>query len=145
MERWWGPPVKRHFGVALDAGRRGLPQADALLVALAGDAAQPAIARATALALLRAPSEPDAARALAAGLRDPDPLLRLGALEASERVDPRSRSVLVKPLLRDPLLAVRSEAARVLARAPRSAGRSRARWPSIARPSSPRRSGPPPT
>jgi len=111
---WWGAPGEPHFGLALDAGRRGLPGADAALVALAGDARQPAIARATALTLLRAPSEPASAHALAAGLRDPDPLLRLGALLAASRVDPRSRMVLVKPLLGDPLRAVRIEAARVL-------------------------------
>ena len=119
--RWWGAPDPRHYGVALHAGRRGLPGADALLVALSEDETQPAIARATALALLRAPSETAAARALAAGLGHGDPLLRLGALEASERIDPHSRRVLVKPLLRDPLLAVRSEAARVLADVPPAA------------------------
>jgi tetratricopeptide (TPR) repeat protein len=119
--RWWGAPASTHFGVALHAGRRGLPQADALLVTLAADATLPAIARATALSLLRAPSEPEAASALAAGLRHADPLLRLGALEASERVDPHSRRVLVKPLLRDPVRAVRSEAARLLADVPPAA------------------------
>jgi len=119
--RWWGAPETTHFGVAIHAGRRGLPQADARLVALAGDSAQPAIARGTALALLRDPSQSAAASALAAGLRDADPLVRLGALELSERVDPRSRGVLVKPLLRDPLRAVRIEAARVLVDAPTEA------------------------
>ncbi|MGI9590771.1 MAG: tetratricopeptide repeat protein, partial [Myxococcota bacterium] len=81
-------------------------------------AEQPAIARASALALLRDPSQPAAAHALAAGLRSEDPLLRLGALEASTRVDPFSRGVLVKPLLSDPLRALRIEAARALADLP---------------------------
>jgi tetratricopeptide (TPR) repeat protein len=119
--RWWGAPETTHFGVAIHAGRRGLPQADARLVALAGDSAQPAIARGTALALLRDPSQSAAASALATGLRDADPLVRLGALDLSERIDPRSRGVLVKPLLRDPLRAIRIEAARVLVDAPTEA------------------------
>src|SRR5262249_38939425 len=51
--RWYGPssPSRRaHFAPALDAGRRGLLTASKDLAALVSDPAQPAIARATALA-----------------------------------------------------------------------------------------------
>ena len=44
---------RSHFALALDAGRRGLPVAERRLATLASDADQPAIARATALGLLR--------------------------------------------------------------------------------------------
>ena len=53
--RWYGAssPVRQpHFAAALDAGRRGLLSAEKALAALATDASQPGIARATALALL---------------------------------------------------------------------------------------------
>jgi predicted CXXCH cytochrome family protein len=120
VARWFpgGRSTAPHYGSALHAGRERQPGAEAALVALARDAAQPAIARATALALLAAPDLPAANAAIRRGLRDPDPLVRLGALAAAPSVEPAARLAAVKPLLRDPLLAVRIDAARVLAEVP---------------------------
>ncbi|MEN8162231.1 MAG: tetratricopeptide repeat protein, partial [Myxococcota bacterium] len=56
--------------------------------------------------------------AIAQGLRAPDALLRLGALEASRTLAPAARATLVAPLLDDPRLAVRLDAARTLADVP---------------------------
>ena len=113
----WFPKGRRgtpHYGEALAAGRRGAAGADRALAALAADTAQPAVARATALSLLAAPP----AEAVQRGAADADPLVRLGALEAARRVEPAARLAAVQPLLRDPALAVRIEAARVLADVP---------------------------
>jgi len=113
----WFPKGRRgtpHYGEALAAGRRGAPGADRALAALAADTAQPGVARATALSLLAAPP----AEAVQRGAGDADPLVRLGALEAAQRVEPAARLAAVQPLLRDPTLAVRIEAARVLADVP---------------------------
>ena len=109
----WFPDGRRgspHYGEAIAAGRRGAPGADRALAALAADPEAPAIARATALSLLERPDAAAVARAAA----DPEPLLRLGAVEAAARLAPAQRLAAVGPLLRDPRLAVRSEAARVL-------------------------------
>jgi predicted CXXCH cytochrome family protein len=119
VARWFpdGRHRRPHYGLALDAGRRQQPGADAALAAVVSDPAQPAIVRASALALLQPRSE--AARtALRAGLGDPDPLVRLGALEAVPGLGPAVRKVWVAPLLRDPVRAVRIEAGRALADLP---------------------------
>jgi len=114
---WYGPAVSRraHFGDTLQAGRTGAPDADARLLALATDAEQPGIARATALSLLRDP--PDAARLerLHPLLKDPDDLVRAAALGVLDQADLRTRMELAWPLLEDAVLAVRVEAARILA------------------------------
>jgi Flp pilus assembly protein TadD len=116
VARWFpaGRSGAPQYGQALAAGRRGLPGADAALTALAADPAQPAIARATALELLAEP----APAAVRRGAADPDPLVRLGALEAAPALAPAARLDAVVSLLRDPRLAVRIEAARVLAGVP---------------------------
>ena len=120
VKRWFpsGRNLAPHYGTALHAGRERLPGAEAALVALAGDTAQPAIARATALTLLAAPDLPATALAIRRGLADPDPLVRLGALAAAPGVEPATRLAAVKPLLDDALRAVRIDAARVLADVP---------------------------
>jgi predicted CXXCH cytochrome family protein len=117
-----------HYGEALRAGRRRLPGAAARLAALAADPAAPALVRATALALLaEQPGADGPAPAVRAALADADPLVRLGAVEAAERLPPALRVAAAAPLLRDPLLAVRAEAGRLLADAPAEL------WPTGAR------------
>ncbi len=120
LARWFpeGRAGSTHFGVALDAGQRGLPGAERALLGVADDRSQPAIVRATALALLASQGGPGSADAVRRGLTDPDPLVRLGALEAAEGFEPAARLAAARPLLRDPLRALRIEAARLLADVP---------------------------
>src|SRR5271166_2171776 len=86
----------------------------------AQDPAAPAIARATAL--LELGSRPSAAvqAEIERGLRDPDPMVRLGALRAMERLPMDVRWTNAKAALADPVRAVRMEAATVLADVPLS-------------------------
>src|SRR5579859_1378335 len=49
------------------------------------------------------------------GLRDPDPMVRQGALRLLDAVSPAERIPLAMPLLSDPIRAVRIAAARTLA------------------------------
>ena len=117
--RWW--PARAalpHWAEALHAGRARLPGAERALAALAGDAAQPAVVRATALRLLRDADPPPPREALERAAGDAEPLVRMAAAEASEALEPQGRLAVAKPLLRDPLLGVRLEAARVLAGVP---------------------------
>jgi Tfp pilus assembly protein PilF len=118
-----------HFAEAFHAAADALPGAEAALVAVARDPALPAIVRATALTRIAAPDLPAGASAVRAGLADAEPLVRLGALEAARGLEPGARLAALLPLLADPLLAVRIEAARALAEVPpqlwRPADRSR--------------------
>ncbi|HWM90847.1 MAG TPA: tetratricopeptide repeat protein [Thermoanaerobaculia bacterium] len=107
VERWYGARDP-HWGEAIHAGRTGQPGAEPALAAVASDPEVPAIARATALSLLR--SEPS----LAIGLQDPDPLVRLGAILGTGSLEPEARLRLTSPLLIDPVRGVRIEAARIL-------------------------------
>ncbi len=104
-----------HFGLALYAGRRGEPGAAQALLRVARQASLPAIARATALVELRRyPGQPTF-EAFARALGDDDPLLRRVAIESLEQLPPPLKLEAIAPLLDDPVLGVRIEAARVLA------------------------------
>jgi Flp pilus assembly protein TadD len=115
---WNGAPIgERHFAQALEAGRRGLPGAASELAALTRASDLPAIVRATAVRELAALSgaDPAVAPALLAALEDEDALVRMAAAGAAEALAPADRQVGLLPLLRDPVRAVRVEAAYVLA------------------------------
>jgi tetratricopeptide (TPR) repeat protein len=82
---------------------------------VARDGDQPAIARASALRSLG----PAALEVVRAGLKDGDPMLRSASVSALESADPTLNVELLAPLLDDPVRAVRMDAARALAGAPR--------------------------
>jgi predicted CXXCH cytochrome family protein len=122
-----GRVIRPHFARALDAGRRGRLDAEARLATLVTDLEQPPIARATGLALLGDFLTPASIPAVEVGLRDADPLVRVAAIGAAERL-PRERVAdLVAPGLTDPVRAVRVVAARALAGVGRSLGPERQR------------------
>lgn len=110
-----------HFAEALHAARGYAAGADAALVRAATDAEVPAIARATALELLARWPGPEAFGAVQAALDDPDALVRRAAVAWLDVAPPPAKAPLAAPHLRDPMRAVRIEAARVLAGAPPTA------------------------
>ena len=120
---WYGPGRRQeaHYGLAIDAGRRGAPGAAAGLDALVRDSTESAIVRATALSLLV--RYPGASRLslFGAALSDPDPQVRRAALAGYGPMSPTERAPGIGPLLGDPVRAVRIEAARMLVGAPASA------------------------
>lgn len=118
--RWYGEGRRKepHFGEALHAARSGAAGAGAALAAIADDDAQPAIARATAVRELAPWLSPESLPVVERGVRDADPLVRLGAAEAAQGVPPEQRVALLAPLLRDPVRAVRIEAAHALTEVP---------------------------
>ena len=120
VSKWYGPNRRQeaHFVEAIDAGRRGLPNAEKLLAALITDSTKPAIARATALSLLPQYLTPSALPAVQSSLGDSDALVRGQAVRALEPLSPQERVRLAAPLLADPVLSVRIEAARLLAGTP---------------------------
>ncbi len=108
-------PGPEPFADAIAGGRAGRPEAEAGLLALAGDGARPAIVRATAVVLLGGYGSAAAAEAVGLAVVDPDPLVRAAATEGAAALAPVDRWALLAPLLDDSLRAVRVATARVLA------------------------------
>ncbi len=115
IEQRFGKQRPPHFAATLAAARDNAVDVSAALLQLAGAKDQPAIVRATAYSLVDAAGEPAAIQQLETGLQDNDPLVRIGAARATERLDINLRWQLLAPLVSDPLRAVRGEAARLLA------------------------------
>ena len=118
VTRWYGAQGRQepHYGETIAAGRQGEPDAAPRLIELSGDTEQPTIVRATALELLRDYGTAGVS-AMVGAARDDDPLVRATAVSGLEPLPPEERIPTVSPLLRDPVRAVRIQAARVLASA----------------------------
>ena len=112
---WSDTPPRSHFASAFAAGRAGDRTAEPHLAAVAADADQPAIVRATALELLRPLGRRAGIAAARAALDDPHPLVRAAAAGGLEPLPLPTRRAALEPLLADPVRAVRVEAARALA------------------------------
>ncbi|MCP3917350.1 MAG: tetratricopeptide repeat protein [bacterium] len=120
VEAWYGPSTDRalHYGEVFAAARAGEPSATRALAALALDVDRPGIVRATALDLLQERLDVASLPAVGAGLRDADGIVRAAALRLLAVVPQQQRLQLALPLLNDPLLSVRVEAASVVADLP---------------------------
>jgi tetratricopeptide (TPR) repeat protein len=110
-----------HFAEALHAARESTADAETQLIGVASNPEIAPIVRATALAELSYFLSPGSLPVVEESLRDPEPLVRLAALTASEGADPATRMQLAMPLLDDEVRAVRVEAARILSPIPREA------------------------
>lgn len=111
----WGVQKPFHYGEALHAATTWQADAPALLQRVINDDTQPAIVRASALPFLAQSLDASTLLAVERALRDPSPLVRRGALEALDGTDPAVQVALAGPLIQDPVLTVRAEAARLLA------------------------------
>lgn len=118
------PPGQQGFAEALHAGNRTAADARDALIATAEDRREPAIGRASALALLARYPDARTLAVLRKSLDDIDPLVRGAAVEALAGAPPDVRAQLLFRMLADPVLAVRIAAARELAGVP--AGRASA-------------------
>lgn len=117
ITKWHGTGrrQKTHYGEAIHAGRQGGVNAEQLLITLAKNHSQPAIARATAASLMQGYISPVTVPVLNTLLHDPDPLVRVSALDAVDALPPQNKARLARHLLTDVVRVVRIEAARVLA------------------------------
>jgi tetratricopeptide (TPR) repeat protein len=111
----FGPDPAPHFASVFAAARVARPDAEIELAAIGEDPVQPPIVRATAMSLMVGYQRGATSFALEKGLRDPSPLVRIGALRGAARWEPARRWRKCKHLLDDQYLAVRTEAARILA------------------------------
>jgi len=85
---WFGPDRKgfQAFGPAFHAERTNQADAATLLAGVAADGNAPAIARASALAELGPFLSPSTAGLARTALADPDPMVRIGALDMLDNV-----------------------------------------------------------
>jgi predicted CXXCH cytochrome family protein len=120
IEDWFGSARKgfQNYADAFHAAWTDTPDAATLLATVARDNNAPAFARASALTELNSylsPSNIDLARK---GLSDPDPMVRIGALDMLQDVPAAQLWPLVSPLLSDPSRGVRLKAVALLAGIP---------------------------
>ena len=120
IRKWKPQPGQGHqkFAEALYAGGRTTADARAKLMTVIDDAKQPAIARASAFALLARYPGPLTTDALRKALDDPDPLVRGAAVETLGAAAAGVRAQLLFRMLADPVRSVRIAAARVLVSVP---------------------------
>ena len=116
--KWYGETSKPHYGTVIAAAREHRPEARNPLLQLAADHLRPAIVRATALDLLWAYPGEDTAKLYVESLVDEDALIRRTAVNRIGIADPKRMVRLLAPMLNDPVLAVREEAASRLAAVP---------------------------
>jgi predicted CXXCH cytochrome family protein len=120
VEGWFGPDRKgsQTYGAAFHAARTNQADAATLLAAVAADGNAPAIARASALAELGPFLSPSTIGLARTGLADPDPTVRIGALDMLNNAPVAQLWPLVSPLLSDPVRGVRIRAVSLLAAVP---------------------------
>lgn len=108
-----------HYGEILAAARNHDSTAETALANLINDNSVPTMIRATALNALNQYGT-DMLNLSLSALHDQDPLIRHASLSSLEKLPLNERVASITPLLSDPMLAVRMEAARLLAGAPLS-------------------------
>jgi predicted CXXCH cytochrome family protein len=120
IERWYGASRKgfQHYAEAFNAAWTDQPDAAGALAAVAGDGATPAFVRASALAELAPHLSAATVAAARTALADPDPMVRIGALDMLEGAPPAQLWPLVAPRLTDSSRGVRIRAASLLAAVP---------------------------
>jgi len=121
-ETWYGKPEgPLHFAHAIAAGRQGKPEGENLLADVVRRKDHRAAVRASAISLLSRYGSGEARFRASEGLDDPDELVRAVSARSLQNfplVDTYER---LAPMLRDPVRAVRLEAARLLSAVPRRA------------------------
>src|SRR5215470_9431032 len=120
VERWHGPVRKglQNYAEAFQASRADRTDAAALLAAVAASPTTPAIARATALSELQSRASPANIDLARKGLADPDPMVRIAALDMLDGLPGDRIWPVVSPLLSDPSRGVRIRAVSLLAAVP---------------------------
>jgi Flp pilus assembly protein TadD len=120
IERWHGPIRKgfQNYAEAFQASWTDRADAAVLLAAVAANPTAPAIARASALSELHSRVSPANIELARKGLADPDPMVRVAALDMLDGLPGDRIWPLLSPLLSDPSRGVRIRAASILAAVP---------------------------
>jgi predicted CXXCH cytochrome family protein len=114
-QRGRGWRSRPEIAATIAAARAGRREAAPAVAALAADASRPAIVRATAVELLPRVGAPDLETQLVRLAGDQEPLVRSAVAQALNSLPAASRANVGGALLRDPLRAIRVDAAQALA------------------------------
>ena len=117
VRTWYGLERKgfQHYAKAFHDAWADRHDSERLLTAAASDHETPGFARAGALAELGSPLWAANAGLARSGLADPDPMVRIGALDMLESAPAQDIWPIAAPLLSDPVRGVRLRAADLLA------------------------------
>jgi tetratricopeptide (TPR) repeat protein len=120
IEQWHGPQRKgfQTYSQAFHASWTDAADAGTLLAAVAADREAPTFARAGALGELASRLSPANVHLAVSGLSDPDPMMRIAALDMLANVPANQIWSLVAPLLSDESRGVRIRAVELLAAVP---------------------------
>jgi predicted CXXCH cytochrome family protein len=120
VKRWFGPNREgfQTYAEAFHADRTDRADAEKLLASVAADGSAPNVARASALIELAPFISPANAGLARRSLSDPDPMMRIAAMDMLVNVSPQQIWPLVAPLLSDPIRGVRIRAVNLLAAVP---------------------------
>jgi tetratricopeptide (TPR) repeat protein len=117
IEHWYGPNRKgfQNYAAAFHSAWNDEAEAAKLLAVVAADSNAPAVARASALSELGTRVTPAALNLACAAIRDPDPMVRIGAIDMLENAPPEQKWSIASPFLSDPIRSVRIRAVSILA------------------------------
>ena len=117
VQNWFGPDRIgfQKYAEAFHAAWTDQPDADTLLAEVAKDSTTPTFVRGSALTELAPYVSSTNVDLAKSGLADPDPMVRIGALDMLQNVPPTQIWTLVSPLLSDPIRGVRIRAVDLLA------------------------------
>jgi tetratricopeptide (TPR) repeat protein len=120
IERWHGPNRTgfQNYAAAFHSAWNDQPDAAKLLTIVAADRTSPAIARASALNELSSRVTPALLDLARASLSDPEPMVRIGALDMIQNLPLDQRWSIASPLLSDPIRGVRIRTASILSDVP---------------------------
>ena len=120
VEKWFGPKREgyQNYAEAFHSAWTDQPDAARLLAVIASDNSTPAFVRASALTELSGQVSETSIDLARKSLSDPDPMVRIGALDVLESVPANRLWPLAAPLLSDPARGVRIRAASLLAAIP---------------------------
>jgi Flp pilus assembly protein TadD len=120
IERWHGPNRTgfQNYAAAFHSAWNDEANAATLLATVITDGKAPAIARASALSELGTRATPPTLNLARAAIRDPDPMVRIGALDVLENAPPEQRWSIASPSLSDPVRSVRIRTVSILADVP---------------------------
>lgn len=117
IAQWTGkdPGGYQRFAEAFAAGSNGALDARRALIAIIDDRDQPPIVRASALGRIERWLTPGTLPKVTNALNDPDPLVRLAAVEALSTAAVETRQQYLPRMLQDPVRSIRVDAAHALA------------------------------
>jgi tetratricopeptide (TPR) repeat protein len=111
IEKWYGARKRPHYGETFAAANRRDPKAVPSLILYAGNELFPLMVRATAVSLLANYDDSLSRKTIEKALSDPSSLVRHSAINGFNPENINSFEKLMKPLLNDPVKAIRIEAA----------------------------------